>query len=237
MLYGSCKMELREYGKPGAFAALAAFLCFLPWAPMPFSVIPRETKVAVDTAARGCGSVVHYVVKECCPVIGMCMGWLTWFPGAPHALSLLLEIRGYLLDVLSADFSFDKENCPGAFRADKDYSLLSMHLVPHAFYFRKGLICAWKQGLSAKVFVMTKMKSENGWENMEGTCVWLILWVCWLAWVYGPIECWQVKSWNWVLRVRSASHCANWLLRYVLWSRWWIVTNHGYRHRYVILFR
>ena len=121
--------------------------------------------------------------------------------------------------------------------SDRDYSFLFMHLVSHAFYYIKGLICAWKQGISAKVFVMTKMKSENGWKNMEGVCVWLILWVWWLAWVYGPVKGWQLNSWNWVLHVPSAPHSANWLLRYLLWSRWWIVTKHGYRHRYLILFR
>lgn len=67
-------MALRESGDLGVFAALAAFLCFLPLAPMPFHVIPHEVKVAVDTAARGCESAVRYVVKEYCPVIGMCTG-------------------------------------------------------------------------------------------------------------------------------------------------------------------
>lgn len=47
----------------------------------------------------------------------------------------------------------------------------------------KGLICAWKQGLSAKVFVMTVMKSVNEWKNIEDTCLWLLVWVYWLLWV------------------------------------------------------
>lgn len=119
----------------------------------------------------------------------------------------------------------------------RDYSFLCMHFVSHAFYYIKGLVCAWKQGLSAKVFVMTKTKSENGWKNMKDACVWLILQVCWLAWVYDSRKCWQLKSWNWVLDVPSAAHCANCLLRYLLWNRWWIVTKHNYRHRYLILFR
>ena len=59
--------------------------------------------------------------------------------------------------------------------SDRGYPFLSVHLVSHAFYYIVGLICAWKQGLSAKVFVKTKMKSKNGWENMEGTYLWLIL--------------------------------------------------------------
>jgi len=41
---------------------------------MPFQVIPHEMKVAVDTAAKGCETMVHCVVNKCCPVIGMCMG-------------------------------------------------------------------------------------------------------------------------------------------------------------------
>ena len=139
-------------------------------------------------------------------------------------------------DILLISFLTQKITLMLSELSDSDYTFPSRHLVPCAFYFIKELMCAWKQSLSA-VFVVTKMKSENGWKKMEGVYVWLTLWVCWLAWVYGPMKCWQLKSWNWVPHVSSASHCVNWLLRYLLWNRWWIVTKHGCRHRYLILFR
>lgn len=42
-----------------------------------------------------------------------------------------------------------------------------MYDVSHRFYKIKDLFYAWKQGLSAKVFVMTGMKSVKEGKNTE----------------------------------------------------------------------
>lgn len=57
--------------------------------------------------------------------------------------------------------------------SDRDYSFLSLCLVSQEF---PGVSFVLEnKGLSAKLFVVTKMKSESRWINLESMHVWLVL--------------------------------------------------------------
>lgn len=84
-------------------------------------------------------------------------------PGVYHAWGLLLEIRGYLLGVFSVTFFFWHRKLPCCFQSSlAEITLFSLCILFSVHLLYKGSHLCLKTGLSEKVFVMTKMKSENG---------------------------------------------------------------------------